>query len=476
MNGKQCLLDLLGAAKKLTHLLFRQALLLTQSLENNPSADLVKDLLDPATSFAEIIESDERMTLINSESQANGRQLLQHSFSTDFHHLYQNATVIDGQSLAELERSKKYITFLVNKIHFYRAENRSLVDKSKEHLSTIRSENSCQEQLNSMKSQLANAENMIGGLTEEANAWKEKYLNLCSDHQKLIEKQSKEQEELTKVNKELRNENDELKVDLKRSVEECKRLEVDNKHLNNRLINVSTELEQIKNNFDLCADLKKDRLRAQQKCHVISEKLEACKTKCEQSTNLLREKSCLVDQQTKEIKDLNLTIIDLKKANALNQVESERNKNRIEELERKLKDKEDLVNEYKSLYHEIRNARENEIKHEQQTIEALVMINSRYESELAKMKAGLEKIRYDEMQLKKKYNAPDDDVLDGPALIDVYQPAHETLASELCEPQKQQNGNYRPPTNGHIVAKKKEALKNMKLQNGNTNGTAALPS
>lgn len=466
-------------------------------MQNNSSADLVKNLLDPAISnFAEIIEPDDKMTLINSDVQANSRQPLHHSYSTDFHHLYQNHTVIDGQSVAELERARKFIDFLVNKIQFHCNENRSLVDKSKEHLSTIRSENSCQEQLNSMKSQLASAESMFDGLTEEASAWKEKYLNLCDEHQKLIDKQSKEQEELKRANRELRAANDELKVDLRRSVEENKRLEVDTKRLNNRLINASTELEQIKNNFDSCADLKKDRLRAQQKCHVISEKLEACKTKCEQSTNLLREKSCLVDQQTKEIKDLNLTIIDLKKANALNQVESEKSKNRIEELERKLKDKEDLVNEYKSLYHDVRNCRENEIKHEQQTIEALVLINARYESELARTKADLEKIRYDELvrltanvpdliedqaecdrlaRLKKKYYVPDDDVLDGPAAAaaDVLDA---TLAGELCEWPKQPNGNHHPPTNGHLVAKKKEALKNLKLQNGNTNGTAALPS
>lgn len=458
--------------------------------------------MDPATSnFDELIEPNERMTLINSEPSANGRQLLQHSFSSDFHHLYRNDTVIDGQSIADLEHYKKFIPFLLKKIQFYCNENRSLVDKSKEHLSTIRSENGCQEQLNSMKSQLANAQNMVGGLKEEAQAWKEKYLHLSDEHERLIKRQSKEQEELRKELKELRNANDELKVDLKRSVEEAKRLELDNKRLNNRLINASTELEQIKNNFDSCADLKKERLRAQQKCHVISEKLEACKTKCEQSTNLLREKSCLVDQQTKEIKDLNLSIIDLKKANSLNQVEGERSKNRIEELERKLKDKEDLANEYKALYHEFRNARENEIKHEQLTIETLVIINSRYESELAKTKADLEKIRYDETvrsianvpdligdqaqcdrigRLRKKYNMPDEDdedVLDGPV---VYDPLDETLASELCEPQKQQqqqNGhNCHPPTNGHIVAKKKEALNNLKkLQNGNTNGTA-LPS
>lgn len=471
-------------------------------MQNNSNVDLVKNLLDPANhKFAEIIEPDGPMTLINHSVQANSRQLL-HSQSTDLHHLYQNDTVIDGQTAEQLERAKNFINFLVNKIQFYSNENRALVDKRKEELATIRSENSCQEQLNSMRSQLTSAESRIAEVTQEAAEWKEKYLDLCDKHEKLIDKQSREQEALDRANRELRKTNDELEVDLKRRDEDAKRLDVENKRLNHRLTSATTELEQIKNNFDSCADLKKERLRAQQKCHVISEKLEACKTKCEQSTNLLKEKSCLVDQQTKEIRDLNLSIIDLKKTAALHQVEAEKSKNRIDELERRLKDKEDLVNEYKSLYQGLRDCRENEIKHEQKTIEALVLINTRYESELARTKADLERIRYDELQrltakvpdllenqverdqlarLKKMYNVPDgDDVLDGPASVvaEAYEPLDAALAAgELSgEWSKQPNGKHHPPTNGHLVAKKKEALRNLKLQNGNTNGTAALPS
>ena len=195
-----------------------------------------------------------------------------------------------------------------------RNENTNLVDKSKEQLSTIRTEKSHEEQLNSLKSQLVNQESTISGLTQEANVWKNKYLELCDKHQNLVSEQSKEQIEFKTLNRTLKIRNDELEIDLEKRLEENRKLDVEAKRLNNKLFNSTAELEQIQKNSDSGELLKKERLRAQQKCHVISEKLEACKLKCEQSTNLLKEKSCLVDQQTKEIKDLNLSIVDLKKS------------------------------------------------------------------------------------------------------------------------------------------------------------------
>lgn len=453
--------------------------------ENSTDVDLVKNLLDPSFNSLETIEPDEKMTLINNDSQTNSRQLHHsHSTSVDFHHLYHNSTSVEGQSILELERLRKLNAFLINKIQFYRIENKKIVDKTKEQLSTIRSEKSHEEQLNSMKSQILNQEQMIKDLTNESKTWKEKYLNLDTKHQKLIEDQSREQVEFIKKNKQLKNRNDELEIDLERCSDEKKELNTENNRLNNKLFNATTELEQIKKNFASCESLRKDRLRAQQKCHVISEKLEACKIKCEQSTNLLKEKSCLVNQQIKEIKDLNLNIIDLKKVNSLNQLEIEKNKIRIEELERKLKDKDDLLNEYRGLYYEIKNTRENEIKHEQQTIKALVMINSRYETEMAQMKADLEKIHYDKIvnsntkpdliednaehdrldRLKKKYNALKNDLDE--FNNEVYE-IDETLNANSNEQNglkyNQQNGDHH---SNNIIAKK-EALIKQQFQNGN---------
>lgn len=448
------------------------------STENNcpPSnVELIKNLLDP--SLVDTIESDEAMTLINNEKQANSRHL-QHSYSSDFHHhLYPNAASTDRQTTIELEQVKKFNQFLINKIQYLRNENKSLVDKNKEQLSTKRTEKSDEDQLNSMRIKLSIQDDTITDLKREAKLWKSKCESLTEAHRKLIDRQNAEQIEFVDANKSLRKRNDELEVDLEKCSDEKKELEAENKRLNNKLFHSTAELEQMKKSTDSCELLRKDRLRSQQKCHVISEKLEACKVKLEQSTNLLKEKSCLVDQQRNEIKDLNATIGELRKVSSFNQLEIEKNKNRIEHLESKLKEKEDLVNEYKSLYHEIKSIRENEIKHEQQTIKALVMINSRYESELAQIKGDLERIRYDKLvslknvpdliednaehdrlnRLKKKYNLLND--------LDDSDEVYETFDETLYE-HKVCNGDQR--TNGYIA--KKEAFKQAsKFQNGNVN-------
>jgi len=433
--------------------------------DSNPvlsEVELIKNLLNPTQHFVDHqLDNDETMTLINNEKQTN-RQL-QHSYSTDYHHLYPNAASIDGQATIELDRLRKINAFLMGKIQFLTNENKTLVDKSKEHLSIIRTEKAHEEQLNSMRSQLSIQDNTISDLREESKLWQNKYLELNAKHQQLIRQSEEEKIELKESNKLLRRKNDEFEVDLEKCLAKRSELESENKYLNKRLFHATTELEQIKKSSDSCETLRNNGLRSQQKCHVISEKLEACKIKLEQSTNLLKEKSCLVDQQKKEIKDLNANINDLKKVNSFNQIEIEKNKNRIEHLEIKLKEKDDLVNEYKSLYHEIKNTRENEIKHEQHTIKALIMINSKYETELAQIKCDLELIRYDQIvnekkvpdllehnrevdrmiRLKKKY-----------AHNDLYDEVYESVDATLLNESSHKVVNGEPQSNGYVVAKK----------------------
>lgn len=449
--------------------------------------DLVKDLLDPSLNF-DLEEPDDAMKLFqDSKTQPANRQL-NHSTSSDNHHLYYTSSSIDG--LQELEQAKQFNAYLIMKIKFLANENKDLVEKSKEQLSTIRIEKSHEEQLNSLKSQLQNQDDTIGGLTEEARVWKDKYLDLYKKHQALIDEKSEEQIEFKKANKALKNRNDELEVDYEQCSEQKKALELENKSLKHSLFNATSELEHLKKNFDSCESLKKDRLKSQQKCHVISEKLESCKTKCEQSTNLLKEKICLVDQQAKEIKELNLNANYLKKMNSINQLEIEKNKIRIDELERKLKDKDDLVNEYKTLYYETKNTREIEIKHEHQTIKILIMINSKYESELAQLKGELEKLHYDRMisqknvpdliedkkehdrleRLKKKYNF---------FIDDAYEPFDLEFDTALdCDKvlkngnSNGNNGNNNGTSDHDMLAKKKEELS--KLKNGSLNGKQDL--
>jgi len=452
----------------------------SQSNCTSSDVELIKNLIDP--SFDDTESTINKMTLINNERQASNRQL-QYSLSSDLHHLYPNSASNDAQFINKLDELRKENEKLVNQVSFYRNEKEKLVKKSKEQLSIKRDEKSKEDQLNSMKAQLALQDDTINDLMREAKLWKSKFGELSEKHHKTISRIDEEQIKLEAKNKSLQKKNDELEVDLVKCSEEKRELEAENKQLHNKLFHSTAELEQMKKSTDSCELLRKDRLRSQQKSHVIAEKLEECKAKLEQSTNLLKEKSCLVDQQKKEIKDLNGTINDLKKANSFNQIEIEKNKNLNEHLQSKLKEKEELVNEYKSLYHEIKSSRENEIKHEQQTIKSLVTINSKYETELSTMRADLEKLRYDQMmnakmrpdliednseydhlsKLKKKYNIlNNDDEQD-----DVYEPAETGVNEYRVNGDQLHNG---------FAKKLNSSSSKFHVQNGNSVNSTSITS